>query len=490
MRAYRMFALLSVLGSGLGLSLTLGGCEALWSGFNEGNPQSCEMNPTLCNAATQVCNTVTKLCEKKCAASTECTLDPGRPLCLNGACVPCDRFNENIETASAECKTTSAKNIRCVDSGQNKGQCLQCTSPTHCADDSFLCSAQNECVLGTCAKHSECASEVCDVYEEVTPGQRGRCLPTKEVVYVDNRDMGGCASGDGSKGSPVCTLAEGLAKIGGEKKALRLTGRTQSYGKLGTMGAPYQGTVTIYGPDEGARAKLGGDLNDHGVSLGGNASVTLDGVEVSGASIGVSCGGTARLSLRRAFVLGSANVGIRAQGCRLVIDRTQISKNGNGAIELSQIPDYLITSSFITENSSATESAIRFTDNTSQGQMLFNTIANNNTAPTVAGAIDCGGKSREIGDTIVFGNIGASSQFFGACALRNTVVGMADMVSGGTRKDPAFMGAAQGDFRLLAGDPKNTDCCLGKGQPSDLVRTDYFGTARKAKPDIGAHESK
>jgi hypothetical protein len=289
----------------------------------------------------------------------------------------------------------------------------------------------------------------------------------------------------GTRAMPVCTIAQGLMKLTADKRAIRIM--PAEYDPVTIM---ITGAVTLYGSaGEGGATKITSrsDMAD-AVAVSGMSDVTLDGVELTGLRSGLACNGpTAKLTLRRSRVVEALQVGVSINECNnVVLDRTMVSGNRNGAIRFVKANGFAVTNSFIVDNRGTSALSI---DVESQGKVRFSTIAGNR-AP-IAGALNCDAANCTLEDTIVFDNsLSMGSQFSapGALTLTSTVVGMADMTTGmgAVKKNPALLP----DYRLQADAPANNECCINQAQGT--IDVDFFGTRRPlgGRPDIGAHEAR
>ena len=419
----------------------------------------------------------------------DCRTSPcpeSRPIC-DPAGPMCRMCQEASAEDSAACQARGQK--RCA-----AGRCVSCTPLTELLD----CGLGLGCIGGACkacASHRDCLSDVCDVYQKNSAGTFGRCVPEGEVVYVDNAKGACSGSHAGTRLDKVCTLGDGVAKLVGQKTALRVYGSTADYGTL----AVSTGTVTIYGPADPAGDKatlFSADTTKDLVAVSGTATVTLDGVELKGGSSGVRCSGAAaKATLRRGDVLSASKAGVDVQACTITLDRVHLALNKDGAVNVSGGGKYAISNSFIVGNTSMVNAAVRFSDD-STGQFRFNTVAYNGSI--VPAAMSCGQPlaARNIEDSILYLNTipaGRDSQLSGNCTLVKTVVGAADKAPGGVALDPEFAVASPtpatvADFRLSAGAAKNAACCIDRAM--GMIERDFFGAARTNTPDVGAHEAK
>jgi N-acetylneuraminic acid mutarotase len=341
------------------------------------------------------------------------------------------------------------------------------------------CSPGLACVAGACqpcSGHSECASDVCDVHAATNLGP-GACIPESDVVYV--RAFGGpfCASGDGTRANPACSIAFGVPLAVGIRYALRVyPGRYFPFGIANR-------TVFVFGPRDGS-AVVGEEDTSTAFRIEQGARVVLDGVDFDN-SVGTGLViEDSDVQVRNATVKGDSR-GIRSTNSTLEIDRVRAIGHSLNALQVEDSGSYRITNSYFQGGGFA---AVRFIGS-STGRFLFNTVTNND-GTNEPGGIDCGTTPRVIQDSIVVHNAAApgGAQTVGACIHRRVVVGSAD-----TRDDTGLIKIdpdldAQG---RLTDSSANDACCIDRGARfvSSLYR-DFFGTPRPqgASNDIGAFE--
>ena len=341
------------------------------------------------------------------------------------------------------------------------------------------CSPGLACVAGACqpcSGHSECASDVCDVHAATSMGP-GACVQEPDVVYVKANGGPGCATGDGTRANPACSIAFGVPLAVGNKNAVRVyAGKYFPFRIISR-------TVFIFGPRDGS-AVLGEEDTSAALRVQQGARVVLDGVDLANS---VSTGlivEDSDVQVRNATVKGDSR-GIRSTNSTLQIDRVRAAGHFLNALQVEGSGSYRITNSYFQGGGFA---AVTFTG-PSTGRFLFNTVTDND-GTNAPGGIDCGTTPREIEDSIVVHNAAApgGAQTVGACIHQRVVVGSAD-----TRNDTGLIKIdpdldAQG---RLVNSSANDACCIDRGARfvSSLYR-DFFGTPRPqgASNDIGAFE--
>ena len=335
-----------------------------------------------------------------------------------------------------------------------------------------------------CQLHSDCPSLVCDDY--LRSGDGGTCVPTSEVVYVDNR--GGACGNSGSGDAPasaLCTVAEALPRIDGvRKRVIRLLPSTRDYGTL----AIADRDVEIFGPaGQGGRAQFQGGGATDAVTVSGSAHVVLSGVDIFFGKAGLICqgNGATSVTLRQSSVRNCSDIGLLSSNCSLDLDRVLISDNQNGALAIGGSQSYLVTNSYIVRNHSLALPAIKLSS-TASGTFRFNTVADNNSE--VAAGVECSSFGVTISDSIVFRNSRLGNSQLQNCRLHNTAVGRSDGALG-IHEDPMFAPIGGIDYGL-DGPMMSNSCCIDRSTNS--LRTDYFGNLRPRgrASDIGAHEAR
>ncbi|MCG5055338.1 MAG: hypothetical protein KA712_20430 [Myxococcales bacterium] len=123
----------------------------------------------------------------ECKSTAECVaLDPGRPLCVTGKCVPCTAGPGPGGSSCADVPLTPV----CAAEGPLAGQCVTCTPGAQgaCTGMTPICdAATNSC--RTCGQDAECA-----VRDPAGPGicmdhEDGRCASAAETVVVQGTNL-------------------------------------------------------------------------------------------------------------------------------------------------------------------------------------------------------------------------------------------------------------------------------------------------------------
>lgn len=373
-----------------------------------------------------------------------------------------------------------------------------CVEDTDCPTAGQACKGAGfdaRCV--TCALHADCRSGVCDVFKKNGAGDYGACIAKASLVYVDNANGdAGCKSGGGDFGKPVCTLSEGLAKLGGGKTAIRVAESSVPYDTKDLSGKK----AVLYGPADNTPATglLASSTTTNGVDLAAASDVTLDGFRIVGKTIGISCTG-GHVLVRRSLLKSNSGVGLSGAACTVEIDRAIISKNKDGGVNLTGADNYSIQNSFIVNNTSATQPAVLF-NMSHTGKFRFNTVSKNSftlAAVKQRSGMDCviDTGTCKIEDSIVALNDQKGGTQFDDSAsfeLVNVVVGTDSVTGTNVNKGtPQFVGTANDNFRLTNADDNKT-CCIDKA--GGMIDYDIDGTHRPQPMgggyDIGAFEFK
>lgn len=376
---------------------------------------------------------------------------------------------------------------------------LNCQLGQDCADG-------RACVAGTCQvcqQHDQCAAAVCE-HADIN-GTANRCLNASDV-YVVNGRAADCAAADGSKAKPFCTLQEALlaTPFRATIRVVGTAGTPTVY--TGPFTAPEGKTLRIFGGGpsnpELDRPVLTASSTDTIVSLGPSLSksaLTLDGVELRGASSALRCTGPSSsvrnvLTFVRGLVSQSQDSGIVGDKCDVTLSRSTLRDLPNLAIFLDTGQQSL-SNNFIYRNggrASPVDSPIVLAR--TSGSFIHNTVVANIGGNSLQNTINCVLSSVVLTASIVYPDPAAGSarsQFSGNCTLQQVVVHDIDKsLAGAIAKPPVFSGQTDFPYKLAL-DAKNDDCCVDKISGA-AVSSDYFGTPRPLGmgSDIGAHELK
>jgi len=237
-----------------------------------------------------------------CIAHEDCTSEDA-PACKDGICVPCD----TVPNGDAACTALGVGTDVCGDDGV----CVQC-NPTRLE----ACEVTSPiCVDGTCTPctaHGQCPA--------ASPGpdsagcvlSTGACLPTEAVVHVD---------GDGERDHTTVTAA--LSALG-DAGTIILHERDKH--------APYAETVTLDGAQTIAilaasdeRPILQGIDRDPGLTVSTGAAVFVE----------------------RLAIQDSDSEGVRLDGGVAWLDRTVVSDNSGGGVQVQAFGELVLRNSFV-----------------------------------------------------------------------------------------------------------------------------------------------
>jgi hypothetical protein len=180
--------------------------------------------------------------------------------------------------------------------------------------------------------------------------------------------------------------------------------------------------------------------------------------------------------LHRAVVEQATDLGVDADTCTLVVDRSTVRHNQGGGMSLT-FSHYEITNSFVVDNGGASSAVggIRLAGMLGAGavSLSFSTIANNRPS-----GIECATTpaAPALGSSIVWNNPSSGCTFASS-----------DVQGGPMDADPQFKDAAGGDYHLLATSP-----CRDTGENLGAPSFDFDGDPRPTPVgghvDIGADE--
>jgi hypothetical protein len=385
-------------------------------------------------------------------------------------------------------------------------------------------------LAGSCMKHSDCATLVCQPNHQ--------CAVASDVAYVDNLGMtpASCiASGvhDGNQATPFCSIPPALDS---GRSYVRVAGSTAHYASLAASSNTWNGRIVI-GPGSTAATPAtifadgtaGADAFSTSISM-----LTFDGMDFSGQldclaagtvqlidvtihdsiADGVYVGGCV-LSMTGGSIQRTAYSGVRtntssasatlvdvtfkqtatstvfsaaeptpaavvlAGGGMITVDRAYIGP-GNGVGLLLGGGTYSVTNSFIVDN----VGSFAVIGQGATGVFQFNTVANNKRG------VNC--NNNVIEASIFYNNTVGGSEFNSqvSCTFLNGTVTSASAVQ------PVFVGTT--DYRLNPTSAVNGTCCIDQvhatvdGGAAQLPDHDYFQDHRPQGGgwDVGAHEAR
>lgn len=242
--------------------------------------------------------------------------DGSRPYCVDQTCVSCEGAGGSIFCGESDALAPACS--------ARTGLCSPCgdVDAFACDVDAPICDGTGAC--RPCATHDECGSGACHL--DPADPQAGECFAEDEVVFVDANAI---CPGDGSEGSPSCSLAASMAAVAeGESRVFRLGGG--DYVESAVLGV--DAAVALIGG--GGVPTLAGDgTGGAGLELQAGRAY-LDGVRLSNnpAGEGLLCEG-ASVWMQRSEVGENADYGVFTSGpCALRIETTTVFNNGGGGI--------------------------------------------------------------------------------------------------------------------------------------------------------------
>lgn len=366
-------------------------------------------NPTpACNAATHLCG--------PCGGAGDCAGDPGGPVCANGSCVEC-------------------------------GTAADCTAPGRgvCDPDTHACRG--------CRADDECASGVCHRDD-------GVCAPVGEVFYVDPTGSGTACT----QAQPCATVAQALTTAGAGTATIKLSPGLHR----GTVAAGSGRQLTIHGAGAGqttleyASAVPGTAF----VSVDGGATLTLEGLKLTGASPtpAVQClNATVRSFANHVDAVGPG--GFEITRCSFALVDTAITRCGSAASNFGAVNLSLL---------SATNTA----------RFEFDTLIGNSASGSNIAGVTCSSLATTVAirSSIVFDNDGPPVTADPNCPVTYSVIDVAAPGATNTNVAPGLTAPA---YHLTAGSSAE-----GRADPAATLDYDIDGELRPlgAGRDSGADE--
>lgn len=313
----------------------------------------------------------------------------------------------------------------------------------------------------------------------VCVGAPSRCSDTAVTAIVDPTSTD--CPGNGTPEAPFCRIERALDAPWATTLALM----PGAYDEAVTIDRP----VTVEASDGAAL-----DTSDLPALTIEADDVVVRGLTVRGASRiggGVRVQGSGEVRLEQMTVGPSSTVGVTVEGdVLLYLDRSRITRNAGGGLELGTARGYVVFNSYFTDNGDplAEFGGVRFGLAPTNSLFANNTIADNEAAVEDAGGVRCDAPARVL-NSIVWGSGTVTASV--ACDFAFSDVGpLADGVTlgaGSFSEDPSF---APG-YRLSDNSP-----CKDRGDPQSIANEeapdyDHEGEARPQGPnlDVGADEA-
>ncbi|HZS35863.1 MAG TPA: hypothetical protein VFF06_03505 [Polyangia bacterium] len=511
MRASRRAAALAA-ALALAVTLALAGCE-------KNNGAYCDATIACPNGGT--CDLVARQCSTSASdlpvvlpdlagvdlagvdlTSTCTACPPEKPLCVSGACAPCNAATN----ADDACKALDQTRAHCLSTGPDAGRCVNCTTNGDCTQPhDLICDPTAHACRG-CVANGECDSLICDTVFDPVFGasiQRGDCLPPggNNIIYVDQLN---CPSTvDGSKAKPYCHLATAISKVTSTLNIIHAA--PSSYAEDLQVGNDTS-FILVGDPGSPDTALVGKNNEPIHINGNGGTNVTLIGLDFPNSPSGHSsiwCD-SGKVAVYQTRVANSGYYGIDGSpNCsNVVVDQCRIGPgNSQGGLHVGvsgSNTSFTITNNFVFRNGSASSliGGVSLFSSTSVSPRVFvnNTIANNTTQTGYAGVACALGAPFTINQNILFSNIASATISESNCTTRYTATDdHFDAISFQSNNvdlsvtGPAFLDNANNDYHLQSGSP-----CKGTAGASALTNHDIDGDPRPSvgtsRFDIGADQ--
>ena len=368
------------------------------------------------------------------------------------------------------------------DAGSGSDVAPQCTSNAMCSGDAPICE------LGAGSAHDTCRA--CSGDSDCT-GTATTCLPTGAcagddlVAYVSpaGSDTNAC-----SAAAPCATLGYALTAT-----ALPYIALTGSAGDAN--GVAIGRAVTVLGRGSASITRAG--------SIGPAVTVTADGVTLATLAILQAAGAasgdgiqtsTGTLTLEQVQITQNARYGVYATGGKVVAQRSMISHNAAGGLDLSAA-SFDLENCFIFGNGTtnvSTFGGVYIAGSPSNTDTIqFTTVADNHSAGGTTGGIQCTAQTNALTfeDVVVANNDSTiNTQVLGAgCTYVYSDTYPGTIASGTTNVGvaPAFVNEASEDFHLGSNSP-----LIDQADPAATLKIDIDDQSRPQglARDMGADE--
>ncbi len=376
----------------------------------------------------------------ECRDSAQCAGNPNGAVCdvLSQTCVQCivDVDTTACTGAMPQCGEDNA--------------CHGCTLDSHCP------------VSGLCLPSGQCAEEATILY--AAPDATGTCTLTAP-----------------------CTFTTAVQMVSATRHIIKLTTNQGATYSEPPIAFPATQPVQVLGAGATFQPTGNGDALS---ATGGN--VEIIGLAVKNAAgpgaDGVSCSGAAILSLRRMRITDNAEYGVTSNGCTMTIERSRLSRNPKGALQLAA-GMLEIRNNIIDHNGNDALDTGNVNITNASGRVAFNTIVQN---LSKGGKNRIGGVQCTHGPTQTFAvtrNIisanGPGAAIGGDCLTGTTNYTDKDITKAKFANLTDYKLTSMSPGTILLDDPEaNADCMVG-----GMFIGDYEGQSRPANYcDRGADE--
>ena len=445
------------------------GAEPLFGAACVDTPCDVDSSQPICDAQVQQCRGCQLgdacpdglVCEPE---TGECTVSPcspednacgsQAPVCgIDGLCEPCQLGASGDEACAAHGEWPTPLPY-CIDAGDGSTFCAECRDANDCSAPGEVCTEDQIC--GACTAHWQCASEVCI---------DGLCTPPVDIMYIDPLDPNSDDLGPCSDVQPCVTISAALALLGFDHREIVMVRGDANVTYIEQLVIDAE-RVTLIGQGSHVMPPAALD-NQPIVDIRGGAEVRIESLNIIGAdgmdgADGIHCSGDSSVHLYDLRVADHRGQGIDATACDLVVERSYISGNTRGGIQI-QNASFILANNFIVLNGDVFDNIFGGVRISNLGaispQILdFNTIARNQTG---VGGLSTGlsctaavGTPMDGHGNIIHEGLGAEPVQLSNCVLHYSNVEMQlPAGTGNINVQPVFAGAAQGNFHLLESSP-------------------------------------
>ncbi len=334
----------------------------------------------------------------------------------------------------------------------------------------------------------------------------GACIVADNVIYVVE---GGTSTSPCDSASPCGSLEDALALVSQSRRFILLDDK--AYGEHLDL---EDINVTIIGNN----ASILGLRNEPVITVSDDVTLTMERVEIRSAVGGTNTDGIRCLSigsstvqLKDITVRSNGGIGIRTNGCELVLESSVVQNNLGGGVNISNSAFTIVNSFILSNGSSAAASpsnlgGVRITNNDPLAPQVFafNTVTQNQTGSVArASGVDC--SVNDISTVLATSSIvrkdsASKPAVSGSCAWvfsniqDRASITPPDSVAAPSNNDADCMLTNNPDGLPVIAEES---ACQNTGQPlADItieidadLEVDYQGNSRLATPpDMGADE--